>query len=272
MKTGALLLLLAAATQAEQVFPGPDWKEEPSPLASPDAVVGGEITAYGGQYPKSLNYLLDNNAFSARIFDFFYDSLLGMDPITAEYVPGLASRWTISDDLLTFTFTIDERAKWSDGKPITAEDVQWTFDAIINPTNLTGVHKVRLEEFHPPEVLEDRKVRFKAKNVHWRNLGAIGAMPILPAHAFDKKDFNKINFEFPVVSGIATVGPIKEGVSITILRRDDWWGWASPSSKGTFNFDSIKFRFYAERGNAFEAFRKGLIDIFPIYTSRIWVN
>ena len=265
-------LAAAGPALAEQTFPGPDWKDAPDPMASPDAVVGGELRAHGSQYPKSLNYLLDNNAFSASVFGYMYESLLGSDPLTADHVPGLASKWTISDDRLTFTFSIDERAKWSDGNPVSAEDVRWTFSTIINPTNLTGVHKVRLEEFHPPELLSKRSIRFRARQVHWRNLGAIGNMPILPAHAYRDKDFNKINFEFPVVSGVARLGEIKEGVYIVVERRKDWWGWAMLSNQNTFNFETIKFRFYAERENAFEAFRKGLIDIYPIYTSRLWVK
>jgi len=274
VKHAAIAILVASTlcARADQVFPGPEWKDGPHPLASPDAVVGGEISVFAGQYSKSFNYYLDNNMFTLQVFSSLYETLLENDPLTAEYVPGVAEKWSISDDKLTFTFWIDEHAKWSDGKPITAEDVRWTFDAILNPANLTGIHKVALEKFHPPEVVSERVIRFKAKEVHWRNLGAAGGMHILPSHVMRDLDFNKINFEFPVVSGPARIGEIKEGIFVKMKRRDDWWGWTRAANRNLFNFETITFRFYAERENAFEVFKKGKIDIYPIYTSRLWIN
>lgn len=266
------LAVPVVAAWAEQTFPESDWQEEPSPIASPYAVPGGEIAIFAGQSPKSLNYYLDNNTFTAQVFGSLYETMLGYDPISLDREPALARRWTISDDKKTFTFHLDPRAKWSDGTPLTAEDVAWTFHAIMKPENRTGVHKVSLETFDDPEIVDARTIRFTAREVHWRNLGALGGMNILPKHAFEDLDFNKINFEFPVVSGPYALGELKEGIYLTLTRRDDWWYRASPASRGTANFATLKFRFYGERENAFEAFRKGQIDLFPVYTSRRWVK
>lgn len=264
--------LAAAVAAADEKFPAKGWKDEPSPLASPKAMPGGEISAYAGPYPQSFNYYLDNNVFSAEIFGLMYETLLGMNGLTAEYEPGLAESWTISGDKTTFTFRLDPRAKWSDGKPVTAEDVAWTFAAVMDPKNLTGPHKVGLEKINPPEVVDERTVRFTAQEVHWRNLGAVGGFHILPKHAFAGQDFNKINFEFPVVSGPYRIGEVKEGIFAKLARREDWWGFELARSKNTANFGTIMFRFYEERENAFEAFKKGMVDIYPVYTSRLWVN
>jgi microcin C transport system substrate-binding protein len=274
MKKGCIpLLLLAAITVgAQQQFPPDGWKDTADPIASPAAYPGGSITLFAGQYPQSFNYYLDNNVLSAQLFSSMYESLLGIHPLTAEYVPGLADRWTISEDKKTFTFHLDPAAKWSDGAPITADDILWTFKAILDTNNLTGVHKVSLENFLPPEKLDERTVRFTARDVHWRNLGAIGGFNILPKHAFADRDFNKINFEFPVVSGPYHIDNVNEGIFITLKRRPDWWGFTRESNRGTYNFDTIKYRFFADRANGFEAFKKGQIDVFPVYTSRLWVN
>ncbi|MDA1085779.1 MAG: extracellular solute-binding protein [Verrucomicrobia bacterium] len=268
----AMLALCTSHALAEQIFPGPDWKERPDPLASPDAEVGGQISIFAGQYPKSLNYYLDNNVFSYRVTAFMYESLLGTDGITADYVPNVAEKWSISEDKLSFTFWIDKRAHWSDGRPITAEDVKFTFDTIMDPKNLTGIHKVALEAFESPEIIDDHTIRFRTKEVHWRNLGACGGQEILPKHAYQDVDFNKVNFEFPVTSGPMKIGKIKEGIFVKMERRADWWGWQKPGNQNTFNFETMDFRFFAERENAFEAFKKGQIDIYPVYTSRLWVN
>ncbi len=257
---------------AKQVFPDSGWKDSPDPLASTEARPGGEIVVFGGQYPKSLNYYLDRNVLSSEIFGVMFESLLGINPVTLDYEPAIASSWSISRDKTTYTFHIDEDARWSDGKPITAEDVKWTYDAVMDPQNMTGPHKINLERFHPPEVIDERTIRFEAKDVHWKNLLALGGFSILPAHAYAGMDFNRLVFEFPVVSGPYRPGRINEGNAISFERRRDWWQNDRLRYRNKFNFDTVTFRFFAERVNAFEAFKKGRIDLFPVYTSRIWVN
>ncbi|MFC1856416.1 extracellular solute-binding protein [Thermodesulfobacteriota bacterium] len=256
----------------EEFFPDNDWDDRPDPLTSPYAVPGGEISTFAGQYPKSLNYYLDNNVLSGEIFGAMYETLLSMNPVNLAYEPGLAKKWSISADKKTFTFYMNPQARWSDGRPITAQDVLWTYTAIMDPKNLTGPHKVDMERFHPPVLMDEYTLRFTAKDVHWKNLGAGGGFHILPKHAFDGKDFNKINFEFPVVSGPYRLGNLNEGISLTLERRKDWWQRNSKRTQGAGNFQTIRFRFYAERENAFEAFKKGLIDLYPIYTARLWVH
>lgn len=270
----ALIVALAGAVtaRADTWFPAQGWKDRPNPLASPHARVGGELSIFGGQYPKSLNYYLDNNVLSAEIFGAMYETLLSIHPLTLAYEPGLAKKWSISDDRKTFTFVLDKNARWSDGTPITAMDVKWTFDAIMAPENLTGPHKVSLQRFREPVVIDPHTIRFTAGSVHWKNLGAAGGFHILPKNAFAHRNFNKINFEFPVVSGPYRLATIKEGLYLTLERRPDWWHINAASARGTGNFQTLKFKFFAERENAFEAFKKGLIDMFPVYTSRIWIS
>ncbi|MDI6796765.1 MAG: extracellular solute-binding protein, partial [Desulfatibacillaceae bacterium] len=218
-----------------------------------------------------FNYYLENSVSAAYVFGLMYESLLNMNALTLEYEPGLAEQWTISDDKLSFTFKIRQDARWSDGQPITAHDVKWTFDAIMNPANLTGVHKVSLARFQTPEVIDELTIRFNALEVHWKNLLAASGFHILPKHAFKDLDFNRVHFEFPVVSGPYNLSEHREGSSVTMTRRDDWWSRSAPSNKGLVNFDRLVFVFFADRGNAFENFLKRHMDIFPVYTARRWV-
>ena len=270
----ALLALAAAAAFAEDPAKNDKFTDRPDPIASPDAIPGGTIHYAASQPPKSLNPYLDNNVFSAQVFGSLYETLLWSDPVSAEYTPGLAKSWTISEDKLVFTFTIDELARWSDGEPVTAEDVKWTFDRIMDPASQTGPSKVALQAFTntPPEIVDSQTIRFTASEVHWRNLGAVGGFEILPKHAFESTDFNKINFYFPVVSGPYSLGPIHEGVDLRLKRRDDWWARSRASTRGTYNFDEVVYHFFAEQENAFEAFKKGEVDVYPVYTARIWAN
>src|SRR6056297_197711 len=124
--------LFAAGAFGGTGQPENNGKGQPDPLASLQAQKGGEITTFGGQYPKSLNYYLDNNVLSAEVFGYMFETLLSMHPTTLAYEPGLADRWQISEDKKTFTFHLDPDARWSDGQPITAEDVRWTYDAVMN--------------------------------------------------------------------------------------------------------------------------------------------
>lgn len=268
----AAILMTAVAAHAQTTFPPASWQDAPDPIASPFAIPGGQLVSYAGQYPPSFNYYLAHNVFSSELSGMMFETLLDLDPETLAYTPGLASQWVISEDKQTFTFTLNTNAFWSDGTPITAADVAWTYQTIMDPANLTGPHKVSLERFSPPEIMDERTIAFTANQVHWQNLGAVGGMLILPKHAFENQDFNKINFEFPVVSGPYRLGTINEGVSIEMIRRQDWWRQNQQRVQNTLNFERLVYRFYAERENAFEAFEQGMVDIYPVHTARLWIN
>lgn len=257
---------------ADDSYPKPDWQERPDPLACPHAVPGGLLRFSASQAPKSLNYYVDSLTYTQQIFDLLYETLLWIDPVTSEFYPGLAKRWTISDDGLTFTFEIDPRAAWSDGRPVTADDVKWTFDQVMDPKSMSGPHKVSLGVFRPPQVLGPRTIRFQAKENHWRNLLAAGGFEIMPRHAFAGQDFNRLDFDRPVVSGPYTIESVKEQIETRLRRRADWWARERPSVRHTMNFDTVVFRYFTEDENAFEAFKKGQTDVFAVYMSRLWAN
>ncbi|NLL83808.1 MAG: ABC transporter substrate-binding protein [Lentisphaerae bacterium] len=256
------------ADQTAVLFEIPD---RPNPLASPLATPGGTITLSGIQ-PKSFNGYLDNFRSTQEVFDLLYESLLSSDPLTADFTPGLAKSWHVSADKKTFTFHIDPTAIWSDGQPVTANDVLWTFNAIMDPANETGPHKVALGVFTPPEVIDPHTIRFTARQAHWRNLMAAGGFAILPSHIFRDKDFNTINFEFPVVSGPYHFAEMRENSSLRLERRPDWWGRTRKANHHIFNFQTINYRFFNDQDNAFEAMKKGDIDLYAVYTARIWAN
>lgn len=275
MKRTLFALLLAATTAFAQThFPHPAWKDAPDPISSPYAVPGGTLVFGANNPPKSLNYTLDTNTHTALVFALMYQPLLSVDSITAEFVPGIANRWSISEDKRTFTFHIDPLAVWSDGQPITAHDVKWTFEQLKAPENITGPYKSMLQFFEADDVVihDARTISFTANETHWLNFVYIRGFYILPKHIFSGMDYNDINFEFPVVSGPYRLESIDEGISITLKRRPDSWIFKLPSSRGLYNFDRIIFRYFKDQNNAFEAFKKGLIDAYPVYSARIWAN
>lgn len=261
--------------QAE-TFPEEGWEESPSPLASEFAEPGGEISIYAAQFPKSFNYQIENNVLSLHIFRLMFERLIVTvkpeDAVSLEEKPGIANRWEISEDRKSFTFHLDPRAKWSDGKPITAEDVVWSFEAVKNPSHLSGSIQAVMKRLNKIEALDERTVVIHSDEVHWKNLLACGSFFVLPKHWWEGQDFNKVNFEFPVVSGPYELGEVKESVFAQLKKRENYWKKDAPSTEGLLNFDSIKFRFYAQRDIAFEAFKKGEFDLFAVYTSSRWVK
>lgn len=265
------LLVSVAATATAERFPAPDWKERPDPSASPYAEVGGTLVYAGSHPPKSFNAYLDANTFTNMIFALLYPSLLSIDPDTGDFAPAIADSWEVSDDKLTYTFHIDSRATWSDGSPVTAHDVKATFDAVMSPDSLTGQYKVLFAAIESPTVVDDRTVVFHCTEAHWRYLSTIGlSLAVMPKALLDRTKLNDLNFRFDITGGPYRVEELKEGISTTLRRCPDWWVFKTAGGKGVYNFDSIRIRFFMDQNNAFEAFKKGDVDVYAVYSARVW--
>ncbi len=266
------VLAFAQGAMADKFFPPEGWQESVSPLADPHARIGGEFKYYAGPYPKSLNFYLEFSTIGEMMFNSMYENLTSINPITLEMEPFLAKKWSISDDLKTFTFWLDPSAKWSDGAPLTARDVAWTWGMIVNSNNLTGPWKADMERFDAPQVVDDYTVKFHAKEVHWRNLLNLSAIYIMPEHSLATKDFNSVNFDLPPVSGPYQLGEVKEGFYSKMERRKDWWRQNYPGSKGLMNFQSIKMMYFETDETAFDEMKKGRVDYLQILSARRWVT
>ncbi len=240
------------------------------PIASPHARKGGTIRL-NCPPPKSQNGYTDNNSYTRMTFDLMYESLIGLDAQTLDVVSGLAREWKVSADGREFAFTMDARAKWSDGEPITADDVKWTFDTVMTPAHDTGVWKVMLGGFDSPEVRGETVVFRKRGEAErdWRDLITLGTFPILPSHALKGKDFNRLDFIGEPVSGAYRLSRVEEQVEAEFRRHGHWWRQDCPAYRNVCNFDRIILRYYVENENAFEALKKRAIDIYPVYTARI---
>ncbi len=242
------------------------------PFGSEKAIRGGSITLHTSEFPKSFNYYINNAVDSSIVFGMVYESLLELHPETLEFMPLLAKSWSISKDKKTFIFKLDERAKWADGKPVTAGDVLFTYNVIMNPSNLTSVQRIFLSRFEKPEILSERKIKFKAKTIHYNNFITLAGLSILPKHLFEGKIFNRdFNNNLPAGSGPYILSEVKEGRYYILRRRNDYWGDILPHHRGMYNFDSIKFKVIKNDNVAFEAFKKGEFDIFTSITAKRWV-
>jgi len=256
-------------------YPSESWRERPDPVASPAARKGGTIRFNGSQPPKSFNAYVDNNSYSAMVFDLMYEKLLGTDMRTLDSAPALARRWAVSEDGREFTFVLDTRAKWSDGVPVTAEDVKWTFDSVMDPKSDTGPWKAMLGFFESPEVVDRLTVRFRKKGdsaKDWRDILNCSSFWVLPRHAFAGQAFNRLEFLNAVVGGPYRIARVEEQVETELRRHGAWWRQDLAPCRSLANFDRILMRYYVDNENAFEALKSGKIDAYPVYTARIFAQ
>ena len=242
------------------------------PIAGKDARACGTITLWGSAMPKSFNMWEDYNSFSAELMGMMYEPLVNLHSTEDREVGILADSWEIGEDGKTFTFHVDPRAKWSDGKSITAEDVQFYYDVIMDEKNLTPIFKVGLSRFERPEIVDSLTIRMVAKEIHWGNFWEAAGMLAFPKHAWAGKNFNDIRYDFPVVSGPYIIKTFREDRFVELSRRADWWGFQKNWNHGKYNFQKIRYRFMNDQTKALEAFKKLDFNAYAIYTSSIWMK
>jgi ABC-type dipeptide transport system, periplasmic component len=264
----------AQATPQTQsaVTPISEANGEIDPVSNPSAPKGGTFTTWGSGFPKSLNVWLDNNSFSQEVMGYLFESLVSLHSTKNEPVGILAESWTISEDKKTFTFRINSNARWSDGKPISAEDVQFYFDVIMNPHNMTSLYRVDLQRLFRPEIIDEKTIRVRARGTHWSNFWVASGLNAFPKHVWGSVDFNKQNFDFPVVSGPYKIKEVEKNRYLVLERRGDWWGAAKKYNQGKYNFEFVKYKFMEDQNKTLEAFKKGDFDAYAIYTSSLWMK
>lgn len=240
------------------------------PLASAQAKVGGTYTTWGAQFPKSLNYFLDNNSLSKEIMDLMFEPLMGLKSNKNEPLGVLAESCEVLVPDQHFRFHIRPQAKWSDGMSITSKDFQFYYDVMMNPKNLTSVFRVGLSRFKRPVIIDSLTFEFEATQKHWSNFYEAGGLVAFPEHVWKGVDFNTINDSFPVVSGPYKIHKLNTGRSIVMERRSDWWGRSLAYNAYKYNFEKIEYVFMEDRNKALEAFQKGEFDVYPVYTASIW--
>ncbi|MCB1309522.1 MAG: ABC transporter substrate-binding protein, partial [Leptospiraceae bacterium] len=242
------------------------------PIAADGALKGGTFTIWGGPNPKSLNVWVDNWHLSGEVMGLLYESLVTLHSVDNKPVGQLASRWEEAPDGVTFTFHIHPDANWSDGQPVTAEDVQFFYDTIMNKDHLTTVYRTVIGRFERPEVIDAKTVRITAKERYWKAFWDAGGFTAFPKHVWEGKDFNRINFDFPVVSGPYELLEYRRNRYVLLKRRADWWGRVLRYNQHKYNFDYIRYRFQEDRTAALETFKKGDYDMYAIYTASIWAQ
>ena len=235
--------------------------------ANPDAPKGGRLT-WGvlGTF-DSLNPFIIRGAVAvqqirAYTFERGYtvESLMARGDDEPFTLYGLLAKSVETDDDRTYvTFHLDPRARFSDGQPVLADDVLFSW-ALLRDHGRPN-HRQFYSKVAKADAPDPLTVRFDLTGANDRELPLIlGLMPVLPRHATDVATFEETSMAPLIGSGPYRVTAVNPGVSVTFTRNPDYWGRDLPINRGLWNFDEIKFDFYRESNAAFEAFKRGLYD------------
>jgi peptide/nickel transport system substrate-binding protein len=230
------------------------------PYANPDAPKGGRLV-WGllGTF-DSLNPLIVRGIAVQQIRGFVVESLMARGNDEAFTLYGLLAKSIETDDARSYvTFHLDPKARFADGKPVTADDVLFSW-ALLRDKGRPN-HRQYYSKVAKAEAPDPLTVRFDFGGANDRELPLIlGLMPVLPRHAVDPATFEETTMTGPIGSGPYRVTAVKPGASVTLTRNPDYWGRDLPVNRGLWNFDEIRLDYYRESNSQFEAFKRGLYD------------
>jgi peptide/nickel transport system substrate-binding protein len=230
------------------------------PYANADAPKGGRLV-WGilGTF-DSLNPLVVRGLAVQQVRGFVLESLMARGNDEAFTLYGLLARSVETDDQRSYvTFHLDPRARFSDGQPVKAEDVLFSW-ALLRDHGRPN-HRQYYAKVAKAEAPDPLTVRFDFGGAPDRELPLIlGLMPVLPKHVVDVATFEETSMSPPVGSGPYRVSAVKPGASVTLTRNPDYWGRDLPVNRGLWNFGEIRLDFYREANGQFEAFKRGLYD------------
>lgn len=210
--------------------------------------------------PSTIHPFNATDGYSQRLFTYACDRLMIRDLDTNEWEPALAESWEISKDKKTFTFKLREGLVWHDGKPLTVEDIKFSFDGIFSPDFSAASKRPYYENINSPEILDSRTIRFTAKDDYFGNFDEIGDLLIVPKHFYGNKELKKEHNKNLVCSGAFKVAKYEKGKRFVLEQNPDWWGRKDPKYSEFWQFKRFVLRFIKENNVELESFKKGDID------------
>jgi peptide/nickel transport system substrate-binding protein len=230
------------------------------PYANPDAPKGGRLVQGILGTFDSLNPLIVKGLAVQQVRGFVLESLMVRNEDEPFTLYALLAKSIETDDArTTVTFHLDPLARFSDGTPVLAEDVLFSW-ALLRDKGRPN-HRLYYAKVLRAEALDQLTVRFDFGDAGDRELPLIlGLMPVLPKHAIDVATFEETSMTAPMGSGPYRVTAVNPGASVTLTRDPNYWGRDLPINRGLWNFDEIRLDFYREANSHFEAFKRGLYD------------
>ncbi len=250
----------------------PDFKN--FSYANPDAPKGGafSLMGWGGvtTFDSLNNYILKGDA--AQGLELLFDSLMASAQDEPDALYSLvAESAEVADDRMSVTFKLRPEAKFSDGSPLTADDVVFSLEVL--KTKGHPLYGQMLQDVVRAEAIAPHAVRYTFKGELTRDLPVIvAALPIFSKKYYSTRDFGETTLEPPLGSGPYTVGNVRQGRSIVYKRNPNYWAKDLPVNRGRWNFDEIRFEYFRDRTAGMEAFKAGAYDFREEFTSKVWAT
>lgn len=241
------------------------------PYANPDAPKGGTLRmGVVGTFDSLNPFVLKSMRTTARgLFgdqDFgnlVYETLMQRsrdEPFTLYGL--LAEKVAIDPERTWIEFTLNPEARWSDGEPVTVDDVIFTYEILTEKGR--PPYNNRMSRIKKIEKTGERSVRFVFNEKSDREFPLLiaASMPVLPKHAIDPGTFGNSTLKAPVGSGPYLASDIQPGQRIVYKLNPDYWGKDLPVRRGFDNFSTFSIEYYRNETALFESFKKGLLDVF----------
>ncbi|MFG1464854.1 extracellular solute-binding protein [Xanthobacter sp. DSM 24535] len=227
--------------------------------ANPAAPQGGRLTLSLPGTFDSLNPFIIMGSSTPFIRNNVVESLMvrGYDEPFTLY--GLLAKSIETDPQRSFVaFTLDPRARFSDGTPVTADDVVFSYELLRDKGRPN--HRLYYGKIARAQALTERVVRFDFVSADRELPLIMGLMPVFARHATDKDKFGETSLKPPLGSGPYKVVEMEPGASVTLARDPSYWGGDLPTNKGFNNFSQLRFDYFREQNSEFEAFKRQLVD------------
>ena len=243
-------------------------------IGSPDAIRGGGFNYMIGAYPLTFRLMgpNSNDAFAAWNRAFAMLGLVGRHPVTDNFIPVLATHWSIQDDQRTIYFRLDPDARFSDGEAVTADDYVFTWRMMQSEHIIDPFYNSYAERFYESvDKIDDYTLRIVGTRPSWRPLPDYAGLWPTPSHAvvLDEDWVSRTTNEYQIAVGPYVVSDVARGESVTLERVDDWWGNGKRYFIGQYNFDRINLRVIPiER--SLDYLRLGELDLDVENTARTW--
>ncbi|BBI99869.1 ABC transporter substrate-binding protein [Ferrigenium kumadai] len=240
--------------------------------ADPQAPQGGELfTSSMGNFEKLNPYTLKGRA-ADGLQDLVFETLAVPSWDEPDTMYGLlAEDIALAPDELSMTFRLDRKARFSNGDPVTAADVKYSFDQLVSK-QAAPLYRQYWSDVKQMVVVDDHTVRaeFRRKNHELRII--VCQLPVFSRKWGGGKSFDKITLDAPIASGPYVVESFDLGKRITYRRNHDYWANEHPARKGMFNFERITYRYYRDTLARMEGLKAGEIDLIQENSSKNWAR
>ena len=242
---------------------------------NPAAPKGGEIRLVGNSrastFDKYNPFTIKGSA-PTYLADLLFDSLLAgsLDEAGAAYGL-LAEDVSVAPDRLSATFRLRAQARFHNGDPVLARDVQHSFQTLIGP-HTSPAYKTLLAEVAGVDVLDERTVRYRFRQPNRELPLTVGGLPVFSHKWGQGKPFDQVVMDEPIGSGPYRIGPVKFGKDITYVRDASYWAQGLNVRRGTGNFDRVQVRIYRDNTARLEALKAGEFDLMAFYSAGDWAR